>query len=162
MAPATARRQLLPRYRPPPPAVRKRHHALPTGADLTALAGPRRRLLRRRFSCLPTHARLCHRPGRCDTDFSHLDCRSVLILIVALHGTVPAPTAPGTEQTARLVNGPAGLGASTTASTPRRHAKRRRRRAVVAVREWHRRCFSTRSPVPPATAGTAPPSTETP
>ena len=26
-----------------------------------------------------------HRPGRCDTDFSHLDCRSVLILIVALH-----------------------------------------------------------------------------
>ena len=51
-------------------------------------SGPRRRLLRRRFSCLPTHARLCHRPGRCDTDFSHLDCRSVLILIVALHRRV--------------------------------------------------------------------------
>ncbi len=40
MVPATARRELLPRYRPPPPAVRKRHHALPTGADLTALADP--------------------------------------------------------------------------------------------------------------------------
>ena len=42
----------------------------------------------RRFPCLPTRSRLWHRPGRCDIDFSHLDCRSVLILIVALQAIV--------------------------------------------------------------------------
>ena len=55
--------QPLPSRRPP--AVRKRHHTLPTW--------------RHRF-VLATHARLWHRPSRCDTD-------SVLILIVALHRT---------------------------------------------------------------------------
>ena len=58
---------------------------LPTGADLTVAPGPRRGASRRRFPCLPTHVPLWQRPGRCDTGFSHLDCRSVLILIVALH-----------------------------------------------------------------------------
>ena len=57
---------------------------LPTGADLTVAPGPRRGASRRRFPCLPTHVPLWQRPGRCDTGFSHLDCRSVLILIVAL------------------------------------------------------------------------------
>ena len=55
----------------------------PDPADLTVSRGPRRRLPPP-LPGLATHARLWHRPGRCDTDLSHLDCRSVLILIVAL------------------------------------------------------------------------------
>ena len=66
---------VLPRYRP---AATSRSHAPSRPPDRRRSdrsSGLRRRLLRRRFSCLPTHARLWHRPGRCDTDF--------LILIVA-------------------------------------------------------------------------------
>ena len=59
----------------------------PARAD--PLARPRRRLLHRRFLCLPTHARLWHRPAVATPIFSHLDCRSVLILIVALQGGSP-------------------------------------------------------------------------
>ena len=76
---------VLPRYRP---AATSRSHAPSRPPDRRRSdrsSGLRRRLLRRRFSCLPTHVPLWHGPGRCDTDFSHLDCRSVLILIVALH-----------------------------------------------------------------------------
>ena len=67
-----------------PPAVAP----LPTGADLT-VPEPRRDLLAAASrACQPTYAcGIVPAVASCDTGFSHLDCRSVLglILIVALH-----------------------------------------------------------------------------